>query len=96
MYLRVVVSEEISDEPVDEHPESVVKEVNEDYNLAGIRDGHILAKGTPVTQKLPWRQESLNHKILDVLLHHYRHLPQRTGDGTPSPFALRAHIFFTY
>jgi len=88
MYMCVVVSEEISDEPVDGHPESVAKEVDEDYNLARIRGGHILAKGTPVTQKLPWHQETTNHKILDVLLHRLRHLPRRTRDGTPSPFAL--------
>ena len=69
MYLRVMVSEEILDEPVDGHPESMVKEVNEDYDLAGIRGGHILAKGTPATQKLPRCLESPNHKILDVLLY---------------------------
>ena len=46
VYLRVMVSDEILDEPVDGHPKSMVKEVNEDYNLARIRGGHILAKGT--------------------------------------------------
>ena len=85
MYLRVVVSEEISNEPMDGHPKSLAKEVDKDYNLAGIKGGHILAKGTPVTQKFPWRQEPPNHKILDILLRHRRHLPRRTGDGTPSP-----------
>jgi hypothetical protein len=35
--LRVMVSEKILDEPMDGHPESTVKEVNEDYNLTGIR-----------------------------------------------------------
>jgi hypothetical protein len=54
MHLRIIVSKEILDKPVDGHLESVVKEVDEDYNLTGTRGGHILAKGTPVTQKLPW------------------------------------------
>ena len=44
-----MVSEEILDELVDGHPESAAKEVDEDYNLAGIRGGHVLAKGTLVT-----------------------------------------------
>jgi len=88
VYLRVMVSKVISDEPVDGHLKSTVKEVDEDYNFARIRGGHVLAKGTPVTQKLPRRQESLNHKILDFLLYRRRHLPRRTRDGTPSPFAL--------
>ena len=55
MYLHVVVSEEILYDPVDGHPESTVKEVNEDYDLVGIRGGHVLAKGTSATQKLPRR-----------------------------------------
>ena len=88
MYLRVMVSEEISDEPVDGHLESMAKEVNKDYDLTRIRGGHVLAKGTPVTQKFPQRQESPNHR--------HRHLPWRSRDGTPSPLALRAHVFFTY
>ena len=54
MYLRVMVSEEISDELVDGHPESTAKEIDEDYNLTRIRGGHILAKGTLVIRKLPW------------------------------------------
>ena len=45
----VMVSEEILDELVDEHPESGVKEVDEDYNLTEVRDRNILAKATPVT-----------------------------------------------
>ena len=49
VYQCVMVSEEISDKPVDGHPESMVKEVNKDYNLTIIRGGHILAKGTLVT-----------------------------------------------
>ena len=49
MYLRVMVLEEISDEPLDGHPESTTKEVDEDNNFVGIRGGHVLAKGTPVT-----------------------------------------------
>ena len=53
VYLHVVVLEEISNEPMDGHPKSLAKEVDKDYNLAGIRGGHILAKGKPVTQKLP-------------------------------------------
>ena len=69
VYLRIMVLEEILDKPVDGNPKSMVEEVNEDYNLARISGGHVLAKGTPVTQKLPWRQEPRNHKILDVLLH---------------------------
>ena len=84
VYQCVMVSEEISDKPVDGHPESMVEEVNEGYNLTEIGGGHILAKGTPVTRKLPWRQEPPNHKILDVLLRR-RHLPWRTKDRTPSP-----------
>jgi hypothetical protein len=48
-YLCVVVSEEISEEPVDGYPKSTAEDVDEDYNLAGIRSGHILAKGTLVT-----------------------------------------------
>jgi hypothetical protein len=48
-----MVSKEISDEPVDGYPKSMVEDVNEDYNINGIRGGHILAKGTPVTRKLP-------------------------------------------
>ena len=36
MYLRVMVLEEISNEPVDGHPEFAAKEVDEDYNLIGI------------------------------------------------------------
>jgi hypothetical protein len=64
MYLRVVVLEEISNKPVDGHPESIVKEVDKDYNLTRIRGGHILAKGTPVTQKLPWCQESPTTRFL--------------------------------
>jgi hypothetical protein len=44
-----MVLEKISDEPMDGHPESMVKEVDEDYNLTEIRGGHILTKGTPVT-----------------------------------------------
>jgi hypothetical protein len=39
MYLRVVVSEEISDELVDGHPKSMAKEVDKDHNLARIRGG---------------------------------------------------------
>jgi hypothetical protein len=62
VYLLVVLLEEILDEPMDGHPESVAKEVNEDYNLTKIRGGHVLAKGTLVTRKLPWCQESPNHK----------------------------------
>jgi hypothetical protein len=54
VYLCVMVSEEISDEPVDGHPESMAKEVDEDYNLTRIRGGHVLAKGTLVTRKLSW------------------------------------------
>ena len=68
VYLRVMVSEEISDKPVDGHSESMVKEVDKDYNLTRIRGGDILAKGTPVTQKFSWCQEPPNHKILDILL----------------------------
>jgi hypothetical protein len=49
VYLHVVVLEEISNEPVDGHSESIVKEVDEDYNLIRIRGKHILAKGTSVT-----------------------------------------------
>ena len=49
VYLRIMVSEEISDEPMDGHPKSTVKEVDEDYNLAEIRGWHIVAKGTLVT-----------------------------------------------
>ena len=49
MYLCVMVLEKILDEPVDGHPESMAKEVDEDYNLAGISGGHVLAKGTLVT-----------------------------------------------
>ena len=64
MFLHVMVSEEISDEPVDGHPESAVKEVDEDYDLSGIRGRHILAKGTPVTQKLPWHQEPPTTRFL--------------------------------
>ena len=64
VYLRVMVSEEILDEPVHGHPESMTKEVDEDYNLAGIRGGHVLAKGTPVTQKLPWHQEPPTTRFL--------------------------------
>ena len=75
VYLCVMVSEEISDELVDGHPKSTTKEIDEDYNLTEIMGGHVLAKGTPVTQKLPWHQESPNHKILDVLLRHRQHLP---------------------
>jgi hypothetical protein len=44
MYLHVVVSKEISDEPVDGHPESTVKEVDEDYNLTRIRAGTSLPR----------------------------------------------------
>ena len=36
MYLRVMVSEEILNEPVDWNPESVAKEVDEEHNLAKI------------------------------------------------------------
>jgi hypothetical protein len=57
VYLRVMVSEEVLDEPVDRHPESAMKEVDEDYNVIKVGGGHILAKGTPVTRKLPWHQE---------------------------------------
>jgi hypothetical protein len=64
MYLCVVVLEEISNELVDGHPESTVKEVDKDYNLARIRGRHILAKGTPVTQKLPWHQKSPTTRFL--------------------------------
>jgi hypothetical protein len=46
MYLHVMVSEEVSVELVDGQPESTSKEVDKDYNLAGIRGGHVLAKGT--------------------------------------------------
>jgi hypothetical protein len=46
MYLHVMVSEEVSVEPVDGQPESTSKEVDKDYDLAGIRGGYILAKGT--------------------------------------------------
>ena len=49
MYLHVMVSEEISDEPMDGHPKSIAEEVDEDYNLARVRGGHILTKGTPAT-----------------------------------------------
>ena len=48
MYLRIVVSEEISNETVDGHHESMVKEVDEDHSLTGVKGGHILAKGTPI------------------------------------------------
>ena len=96
MYLHVMVLKEISDKPLDGHTESMVKKVEKDYDLAEIKGRDVLAKGTSVTQKFPRRQESPNHKILDVLLHHRRHLPRRTGDGIPSPSVLRAHIFFTY
>ena len=85
MYLHVVVSEETLDEPVDGYPESMAEEVDEDYNLARVKGGHILVKGTPVTRKLPWCQEPPNHKILVILLRRRRHLPWRTRDGTPSP-----------
>ena len=82
MYLCVMVSEEISDEPVDGNPESTTKKVNEDYDLTEIRGRDILAEGTPITQKLFWCQKSLNHKALDVILHRRSHLPRRTRDGT--------------
>ena len=59
-----MVSEEISDEPVDGHPESIVKEVDEDYDLSRIRSRHILAKGTPVTQKFPRCLESPTTRFL--------------------------------
>ena len=36
VYLRVMVSEEILNEPVDWNPESVAKEVDEEHNLAKI------------------------------------------------------------
>ena len=49
VYLRIMVSEEISDELVDGHPESTAEEVDEVCNLTRIRGRHILAKGTPVT-----------------------------------------------
>ena len=49
MYLHVVVSEETLDEPVDGHPKSTAKEVDEDYDLTRIRGGHVLAEGTPVS-----------------------------------------------
>ena len=48
MYLHVMVSEEISDKPVDWHPESVMKKVDEDYDLARIRCRDVLAQGTLV------------------------------------------------
>ena len=64
MFLHVMVSEEISDEPVDGHPESIVKEVDEDYDLSRIRSRHILAKGTPVTQKFPRCLESPTTRFL--------------------------------
>ena len=68
VYLRVMVLEEISNKPVDGHPKSVVKEVNEDYDLARIRGTDVLAKSTPVTQMLLRHQKSTNHKAFDVLL----------------------------
>ena len=49
VYLRVMVSEEISDKLVDGHPKSMVKEVDKDSNLFEIRGRHVLAKATPVT-----------------------------------------------
>jgi hypothetical protein len=39
-----MVSEEILDKPVDGHPKSMAKEVDEDYNLTRIRGGHKLAR----------------------------------------------------
>ena len=41
VYLHVVVPEEISNEPVDGHPESAAKEVNEDHNLTGVGGGYV-------------------------------------------------------
>ena len=58
MYMRIMVSEEILDEPVDGHPEFVVKEIDEDYNLAELGGKDVLAKGASVTQKLFRRQKS--------------------------------------
>ena len=68
VYLRVMVLEEISNKPVDGHPKSMVKEVNEDYDLIGIRGRDVLAKGTLVTQMLLWHQKFAKHKAFDVLL----------------------------
>jgi len=58
VYLRIMVLEEILDKPVDGNPKSMVEEVNEDYNLTEIGGEHILAKGTPVTQKAPLAPET--------------------------------------
>jgi hypothetical protein len=64
MYLSVMVPEEILDELVDGHPESMAKKVNEDYDLIGIRGMDVLAKGTPVTRKLFQCQKSPTTRLL--------------------------------
>ena len=55
MYLHVMVLKEISDELVGGHLESTAKEVDEDYNLARIRGGHVKVPLAPV---IPQPQDS--------------------------------------
>jgi hypothetical protein len=85
MYLRVTVSKEILDKPVDGHHESTAKEVDKDYDLTGVGGRDVLAKGTLVDPKLLRHQKSPNHQALDVLLCRRRHLPWRIGDEILSP-----------